>query len=112
VETTTNLRPADADDSKSGTHTIEHLVDALADSGRVAAASQFSKFAAQIRRIRLLANHNSAVGRMYVCSLRTLVAFRAGVSGFLRLDLENGRRYRAMASMCRLRATFGPGNGW
>jgi hypothetical protein len=26
--------------------------------------------------------------------------------------LENVRQYRAMASMCRLRATFDPGNGW
>ena len=38
AETATNLRPADADDSK----TIEHFVDGLADHMRFAAASRAS----------------------------------------------------------------------
>src|ERR1700733_10789743 len=66
----------------------------------------------QIRRIHLLTNQNNAAGRMYVCSFGTLVAYRAGVFDFRRLDLENVRSYRAMASLCRLRATLDPENGW
>jgi hypothetical protein len=41
AETVTNLRPADADDSKPrGTHMIEHLIDGLADHMRFAAVSR------------------------------------------------------------------------
>jgi hypothetical protein len=48
---------------------------------------------------------------MYVCSLRTPVASRAGVFGFWRLDLDNVQHFRSMASLCRLKATLDPENG-